>query len=47
MAPLIANFDLVPEDVVKERDIDFVGDFFVGGVRDDSPGVMFRARKVT
>lgn len=46
MAPLIANFDLVPKDVVKERDIDFVGDFFVGGVRDDSPGVRVKVRKV-
>ena len=44
LAPLIADFDLVPEDVVKERDIDFVGDFFVGGVRDDSPGVRVKVR---
>jgi hypothetical protein len=47
LALLIADFDLVPEDVVKERDIDFVGDFFVGGVRDDSPGVRVKVRKVT
>jgi hypothetical protein len=45
LAPLIVNFDLVPEDVVKERDIDFVGDFFVGGVRDDSPGVRVKVRR--
>jgi len=47
LAPLIADFDLVPEDVVRERDIDFVGDFFVGGVRNDSPGVRVRVRKVS
>lgn len=44
---LIADFDLVPEDVVRERDIDFVGDYFVGGVRNDSPGVRVRVRKVS
>lgn len=27
LALLIDSFDLVPEDVVRERDIDFVGDF--------------------
>lgn len=47
LALLIADFDLVPEDVVGERDIDFVGDFFVGGVRNDSPGVRVKVRKVT
>ena len=47
LALLIADFDLVPEDVVRERDIDFIGDFFVGGVRNDSPGVRVRVRKVT
>jgi hypothetical protein len=47
LALLIADFDLVPEDVVRERDIDFVGDYFVGGVRNDSPGVRVRVRKVT
>lgn len=46
LAMLIANFDLVPEDVVRERDIDFVGDFFVRGVRNDSPGVRVRVQKV-
>jgi hypothetical protein len=46
LALLIADFDLVPEDVVRERDIDFVGDYFVGGVRNDSPGVRVRVRKV-
>ena len=46
MARLIADFDLSLEDVVKERDLDFVGDFFVGGVRDDSPGVRVRVRRV-
>lgn len=47
LALLIADFDLVPEDLVRERDIDFVGDFFVGGVRNDSPGVRVRVRKAT
>jgi hypothetical protein len=47
LALLIADFDLVPEDVVRERDIDFVGDFFVGGVRNDSPGVRVEVRKAT
>ena len=46
LARLIADFDLSLEDVVKERDLDFVGDFFVGGVRDDSPGVRVRVRRV-
>ena len=46
LALLIDRFDLVPEDVVRERDIDFVGDFFVGGVRNDSPGVRVRVREV-
>lgn len=47
LALVIADFDLVPEDVVRERDIDFVGDFFVGGVRNDSPGVRVRVRKAS
>jgi hypothetical protein len=47
LALLIADFDLTPEDVIRERDIDFVGDFFVGGVRNDSPGVRVRFRKAT
>ena len=47
LALLIADFDLVPEDVVRERDIDFIGDFFVGGVRNDSPGVRVKVRNVT
>ena len=47
MALLIAEYDLALEDVVRERDIDFVGDYFVGGVRNDSPGVRVRVRKVT
>jgi len=47
LALLIAEFDLVPGDVVRERDIDFVGDFFVGGVRNDSAGVRVRVRQVT
>lgn len=47
LALLIAEYDLALEDVVRERDIDFVGDYFVGGVRNDSPGVRVRVRKVT
>ena len=47
LALLIADFDLVPEGIVRVRDIDFVGDFFVGGVRNDSSGVRVRVRKVT
>jgi hypothetical protein len=47
LALLIADFDLLPVDVVRERDIDFIGDFFVGGVRNDSPGVRARVRSVT
>ena len=47
LALLIADFDLTPQNVVKERDIDFVEDFFVGCVRDDSPGVRVKVRKAT
>jgi hypothetical protein len=47
LALLVADFDLTPEDVVRERDIDFVGDYFVGGVSNDSPGVRVRVRKAT
>lgn len=46
LASLISGFDFEPEDLVKERDIDFVGDYFVGGVREDSPGVRVKVRKV-
>jgi hypothetical protein len=44
---MITDFDLIAQDVMKERDIDSVGDFFVGGVRDDSPGVRVKVRKAT
>lgn len=47
LAALISGFDFEPGDLVRERDIDFVGDYFVGGVREDSPGVRVKVRKVS
>lgn len=47
LGSLISGFDLEPEDLVKERDIEFIGDYFVGGVREDSPGVRVKVRKIS
>lgn len=46
LAALISGFDFEPENLVRERDIDFVADYFVGGVREDSHGVRVKVRKV-
>ena len=40
----MTNFDLVPG---RKREIVFVGELFVGGVRRDSRGVKVRVPKVT
>lgn len=45
IARLIMRFDMEPLDVVKERDVDVIGDCFNGITRDDSPGIQAKILK--
>ena len=42
----MTQFDLELYDVVKERDIDFVADCFLGEVRADTKGVRATVKKL-
>jgi hypothetical protein len=44
LAALIPRFEFELFDVVKERDIDYVGDFFLGEVRSDTHGVKVKVK---
>ncbi|KAK5166725.1 uncharacterized protein LTR77_008269 [Saxophila tyrrhenica] len=46
LAALVPRFDFELHDVVKERDIDYSGDFFLGEVRADSKGVHVKVHAV-
>ncbi|KAK4541403.1 hypothetical protein LTR36_008004 [Oleoguttula mirabilis] len=46
LAILITSFDLDLFDVVKERDIDYTADCFLGETRADSPGVRVLVKKI-
>ena len=46
ISALVSRFDFELFDVVKDRDIDFVGDCFLGLVRSDSHGVQVLVRDV-
>ena len=45
IATIILRFDFELYDVVKERDIDYAADCFLGEVRADSPGVRVKVRE--
>ncbi|KAK5122214.1 hypothetical protein LTR85_004124 [Meristemomyces frigidus] len=47
LAVLITSFDFELFDVVKERDIDYAADCFLGETRADSPGVRVLIKKLT
>lgn len=40
IARILTRFEMEPFDVVKERDVDVIGDCFNGITRDDSPGIQ-------
>jgi hypothetical protein len=44
LAALVPWFDFELFDVLKERDIDYVGDFFLGEVRSDTHGVQVKLK---
>ena len=45
LAALLYNFDFELFDVVRERDIEYVGDFFLGLTGPDGKGVRVKVRK--
>jgi hypothetical protein len=44
LAALVPRFEFELFDIVKERDIDYVGDFFLGEVRSDTHGVQVKVK---
>ena len=45
ISTLITTFDLDFFDIVRERDIDYTSDRFIGETRADSPGVSVLLKK--
>ena len=43
---LVVNFDFKLFDVIKERDIDYAADCFLGEVRTGSPGVRVTVKQL-
>lgn len=41
-ATIIRRFDLELYDTTRERDVDYVGDFFLGAHHPESPGIRVK-----
>jgi hypothetical protein len=45
IAHILRRFDMETFDVVKERDVDVIGDCFNGITQDDTPGIQVKILK--